>query len=921
MRPLKLRISAFGPYASETVLDFEKLGTSGLYLITGDTGAGKTTIFDAITFALYGEASGNNRDASMLRSKYANPETPTEVELTFSYAGKQYTVCRNPDYERPAKKGGGMTKQAADAMLQYPDGRVVTKVRDVTNSIHGILGIDRNQFSQIAMIAQGDFLKLLLADTRDRQKIFRDIFHTGYYEIFQNQLKEDAAVLDRSCEDARRSIEQYLCGTMAEEDDVLAMELQKAKEGKLPAAEAMELLEQLAQKDGEALTRTGNLLGDLDRQFADVNALLGKAEELERIGAAKKMAEEELLQKSANLRILEDQLNEAHRRQPEAEKLAADAAALEALFPDYDTRDRIYLEQGNTALQLQTENNALKTDSAKLEAYVQQMELRQTEQKALDGTSAQKEALLREKDRIETRGRQIAAVLKTLSTLEQLQDKLHAAQQNYLTVAAELECAQNHYDEIHRSFLSEQAGILAHELEPGIPCPVCGSTDHPHPALLSENAPHEEEVKQAEKAAKECRRKAEKASSEANSLRGEGEALRQELMRKSAELWPDLEEEELRTTAENERGSLLIRHKELTEAVAAEERKIQRRKELDELLPQMEKERLRFQEKLQACRDRITAYETQIRQNDRILEEYEKKLTFASRQDAEQECVRLREEQHRILEQLKRAEEAQRKEKTDMAALMGRISQMKQQLETAKQPDLTALREEHERLSAEKKEVRKKNDAILLRLNANNTALHSIREKGAELAETEKKLSWMRALSNTANGNISGKEKIMLETYVQMAYFDRIITKANTRFMVMSGGQYELTRRTVAENNRSQSGLELNVIDHYNGTERSVKTLSGGESFKASLSLALGLSDEIQSSAGGIRLDTMFVDEGFGSLDEESLQQAIKALNSLTESNRLVGIISHVSELKDRIERQIVVTKNKSGGSCIEIVV
>ena len=209
----------------------------------------------------------------------------------------------------------------------------------------------------------------------------------------------------------------------------------------------------------------------------------------------------------------------------------------------------------------------------------------------------------------------------------------------------------------------------------------------------------------------------------------------------------------------------------------------------------------------------------------------------------------------------------------------------------------------------------------ILRLNTNRAALQQIREKGMKLAEAEKRLSWVKSLSNTANGNVAGKEKIMLETYVQMTYFDRIIARANTRFMVMSGGQYELVRRAVADSYRSQSGLELNVIDHYNGTERSVKTLSGGESFKASLSLALGLSDEIQSSAGGIRLDTMFVDEGFGSLDEDSLQQAMKALSGLSESNRLVGIISHVSELKERIDKQIVVTKEKSGGSRISIVV
>lgn len=242
------------------------------------------------------------------------------------------------------------------------------------------------------------------------------------------------------------------------------------------------------------------------------------------------------------------------------------------------------------------------------------------------------------------------------------------------------------------------------------------------------------------------------------------------------------------------------------------------------------------------------------------------------------------------------------------------------QLKDAEEIDVDTEKKRQTELTTEKADLTKAITVISSRLDRNGEALKNIRKGSGRLTEVETKWTWVKALSNTANGNIGGKEKIMLETYVQMTYFDRILARANTRFMIMSGGQYELKRRIEAENNRSQSGLELDVIDHYNGTERSVKTLSGGESFKASLSLALGLSDEIQSSAGGIRLDTMFVDEGFGSLDDESLQQAMRALYGLTEGNRLVGIISHVSELKEKIDKQIVVTKEKSGGSRAEIV-
>ena len=249
MRPLKLKISAFGPYAGVTELNLEKLGENGIYLITGDTGAGKTTIFDAITFALFGEPSGDNRESSMLRSKYAEPDIPTEVELVFSNNGKEYTVKRNPEYERPAKKGDGMTAQKADACLTYPNGRVVTKPKDVSVAIREIVGIDRNQFSQIAMIAQGDFLKLLLAETKDRQKIFREIFKTGYYQILQDKLKSESGALSRKYDEAKLSVQQYINGILCDEDDVLSLEVEKAQAGNMMTADVIELIKILIKND------------------------------------------------------------------------------------------------------------------------------------------------------------------------------------------------------------------------------------------------------------------------------------------------------------------------------------------------------------------------------------------------------------------------------------------------------------------------------------------------------------------------------------------------------------------------------------------------------------------------------------------------------------------------------------------------
>lgn len=919
MRPLRLTMSAFGPYAGEERIDFEKLGRSGLYLITGDTGAGKTTIFDAITYALYGEASGNNRENSMLRSKYAAPETPTYVELVFSYAEREYVLRRNPDYERPAKRGGGVTRQTAEAELICPDGRRVTKTREVTAAVREILGVDRNQFSQIAMIAQGDFLRLLLAETKERQEIFREIFHTGYYQTFQEMLKEDVRKLLNDCESKRQGIRQYLGGIRCGEDDLCVEDVKKAREGTLPTEEALELLDRLVEKDAEELERVGDGLSSLDTALGMLNTQLGRAEELEKAEQALEKTKTDLEKAAEIMQTLDAELAGARARQPEADAISAKTAALEALLPEYDAREKILREYRNTGLQLQAENTALQTDSAAMELQVQRLEEMQAEQKTLETAGAAREALLREKDSAETRGKQITAVLKTMDTAEDLKADLENAQRKYLAAMEKFEAAQQRYDAMNRAFLSEQAGVLAQTLKTDMPCPVCGATEHPHPAQLTADAPTEAQLKQAKQEAERCRQSAEQESSKAGSLRGQEEATRRELLQKASELWPGLGTKELRSAAESERKKLRDRYAELNAAVAGEERKLRRKEDLERLLPQAEKERQRLQNSIHGCRERIAACQSKLQQWDTLLKQTEEKLPFPAKAEANTELTRLRSEQLQIREALSRAEEAQRQGKMTCTALEGRITQLREQLAVPEKPNRAALQTEFDRLSGERQELNRNHSELLVRLNANRSAVSGIRKQGAELAAAEKRLVWQKALSDTANGSVSGKERIMLETYVQTTYFDRIIDRANTRFFVMSGGQYELKRRSVADNLRSQSGLELDVIDHYNGTERSVKTLSGGESFKASLSLALGLADEIQSSAGGIQLDTMFVDEGFGSLDEESLEQAMTALKSLTESNRLVGIISHVSELKERIDRQIVVTKDRSGGSRTEI--
>jgi len=359
---------------------------------------------------------------------------------------------------------------------------------------------------------------------------------------------------------------------------------------------------------------------------------------------------------------------------------------------------------------------------------------------------------------------------------------------------------------------------------------------------------------------------------------------------------------------------------EVQNAIDEQQKKIDRRDEIDELLPKKNKERDDLINSISENDKTLSGNNATLKSLKARIDELVKKLKYESEKKAKEVKKALQGEQKKLEDAYKAADDAVKSQNEKIAGLNAAIKEAENTLADAKEIDEESIKAKQKELRSRNSEIEAKKKIINARKSANESAEKEIRAKSAEVLAVEAKWSWVKALSNTANGNISGKEKVMLETYIQMTYFDRIIARANTRFMVMSGGQYELKRRKEAENNRSQSGLELDVIDHYNGTERSVKTLSGGESFKASLSLALGLSDEIQSSAGGIKLDTMFVDEGFGSLDDESLDQAMRALQNLTEGNRLVGIISHVTELKERIDKQIVVTKEKSGGSRIDML-
>lgn len=920
MRPLKLTISGFGPYAGTQELDFSRLGTGGLYLITGDTGAGKTTIFDAITYALFGEASGDSRDASMLRSKYAAPGTPTYVELTFDYGGKSYQVKRSPEYTRAKTRGTGNTKQAATAELIYPDGNVVTKLKEVNTAIRDIIGLTRAQFSQIAMISQGDFRKLLQAGTEERQKIFRDIFRTKFYDLLQSKLKENVLAVGREKDEISRSIGQYMHSVTCKEDSVYSPDVEKARAGQLPMAEFQKVLEAILEEDTGAEKKLDSDLDAVEKELDAVKEQLTKAEACQK-------EKTELFGKQEQERALSTQLQEAKGAkdaakdtEPQQRELTNRLAQWELLLPKYD--DLNTLEAKLTTAKKDLADAMRKRETAQaLQAQLNvEIQSLKEEHSQLSSAEAQKERLSNQLGNASDRKEKFTKLLSEIKSFNAEQEKLNELQQAFQAALATSSRLLQIYNDKNTAFLREQAGMMASNLEEGNPCPVCGSIHHPVLAALSQDAPSEADVKHAKKKYEDADKETQLASQKASKQNGTVETAREALLKTVSDLLPGTSLEEASAAAKKEAAEIQSEINGLNKELAEIKEKIQRKQALEKQIPSKEEEYQKAvnaytdaDTKIKLCNGSIEALQTQA-------DELRSELPFPDKAAAKAQQEADREQLDKLKQAQAEANEKYSAYDKELTGVRSAIAQLGQQLADQPEWDTEALNEQKEALTLRKTELRNAHGNVSYRITANTGARDHIAVQASTLADLEQQYAWMKALSDTANGDVSGKQKIKLETYIQRAYFDQILMRANIRLQKMSGGQYDLKRRDTVDGYKSQSGLELDIVDHINASERSVNTLSGGESFLASLALALGLSDEVQMSTG-IRLDTLFVDEGFGSLDPEALNKAYNTLASLTEGNRLVGIISHVAELKERIDRQIVVSKKPSGGSTAEIIV
>lgn len=875
MKPIQLVLSAFGPYVERTVIDFSALGEEGLFLIAGDTGAGKTTIFDAISFALYGEASGGKekRKSKSFHSDYVSDQTETYVELTFRHRGETWWIRRNLEYQRPAKKKkDGMettTRQAADAQMRNEDtGEEILRMDDVNRRVRELLGLTQDQFAQTVMIAQGDFLKILTASSDDRKKLFRDLFHTNLYVDLQSRLQEK----NRACADEQKALEQVILsaeGKIDPEAEFAEREILLSYCGQIQHTDALcALLARLIEQEKAAQEQARAQ----KKEAADqIGALIAAVTEGERVN--RDFADWE--SKRARLAVLT-----AGQGEIDAQR-AALAAARRA--QQLETDEAL---MRRTRRDMDAQRAALSEAQAALEQAEKALPEAETRMKEAESRGGEIHALL-------AQAKQMEDCLPVLGEVERLKAALDTQKRELQRLTADSSRAQAAYIAAQNSYYLSQAGLLARELKAGQPCPVCGSTAHPCPAQITPETVTRQALEQAAKR----RETAEKAQSDAATrLAANRAALDEREDRLRA----------LKIEANETRQRLAARIDAAHQAAADRQRAIDEARSAYQAL---DKRKTAAQSAVDAAQKQLAALEEDLRAQTEAFGQ--KRMAHGFEDEA---SYRLAKRTNAEIERLDREIRNFDEQKRTLAA---QTHELEDKLSGRQRTDLAAL--QNRRAAALDRQAKAENaeKAMVRKLTLHESAEREIRQANAAIQKKRGKWQIIQELYTCCAGIAAGnpRAKLTFEAYVQQYYFRFVVAAANKRLTRLTDGMFTLRVMREAANRVSQSGLDLEVLDRSTGQARDVSTLSGGESFLASLALALGLSDAVQSQSGQIRMDAMFIDEGFGSLDENALRSSIDVLLELADGKRLIGIISHVQELEERIDKQIVVTKTPNGST------
>ena len=900
MKPTKLTMTAFGPFATTAEVDFTKFDGQGLFLVAGETGAGKTSIFDGICFALYGEASGENRDKEDLRSRHADKDVLTEVQLEFVDKDKNYKIVRQPKQLKPSKRTvSGYTESNASVKMYLPNGQILSKI-EAEEKILEIIGLNQKQFRQIVMIAQGDFQKLISEKTDARQSILRSIFKTDLYVKFTEKLKNKSENLD---------------GQKKVQDNLLRHWIESLNDENINRENVLDNLEDKIEKEKKATSKAKDQIAEMTKTLSE------KDKELDRLNNLKdkKKQYEQLV---GDLDKANSQIEKAEEKTKELTKLSGDydekekkATLLESNLSQYDKLDEIFNQKKSNddkVLRLSKEEKenieAIEKEEKLLNKYQEELKaLDNVEQKIIKKT----EEIVNQNNKVN----KLDELVKLSELIKKSEKDLLIKQEKYRKDKEEWSARKQEYETIHQNFLDEQAGILAEKLVENKPCPVCGSLNHPSPAKVKLVGLTERKVKDAKELAEKADEKMKKSSELASNS---NKLLEQQRLQYQSNLTENGLDEN------SQINEFFKQSNELLECFKSELNKFQddqsRKKDFATKVEQSNKKINDVKESLGEIQKQLSVAKNNASNYEKQLADIKLNLEFNDKKEALSKLNNLKSEVSKYKNDLEKCKSSLNDLEKNASSIKAQKELLAAELKKYNESDREKLVEMISIVQKQKEDLQNEYETVNRNLKNHQDMQKDVRNILKEIKLIEDKISVVKPLKETAFGNVNGKDKISLETYVQMHYFDRIIRRANIHFLKMSGGQYELIRKKESKGGNGKDGLELCVVDHYNGSIGNATSLSGGESFEASLSLALGLSEEIQASAGGIRMESMFIDEGFGTLDQGVLRKAVEVLNGLATGNKLVGVISHVEQLKENIDNQIVVTKI-GGNSKIDIIV
>ena len=926
MRPTKLTMSAFGPYGGTEVLDLTTFGETGIYLITGPTGSGKTSIFDAICFALYGYLSSKTREAALFQSDHREDERETSVELEFEIRGEPYTVRRKYKRRKERATGEYVFDSTQEVEIVMPDGSAMSGLKQVNLLIKELIGLDFDQFTKIVMLSQGEFKRFLEASSTERSKIFSSIFDTSLYRRITEGLKAERDSLKHAMEEQDHQLMALLQSADVPNDDPTAARFAaELARGALGASDALDVLADLIEADRVHEGDLRKQQTKIDDEIKQVSEMVGQAKQREKAAVELDKARASREREESALPGFEEAVRNQEELVPERNRLFSEKVIIEDGFSAYEDLEDERARLGKAKAELadaQKRHEDARSEYGKIQQKL-------ADNKAtIDANANASVELEKVRTSIErARDKQIAVhnAINDCAKHKTILGELASVKGESIQANGAFTSASTERQKLEIAYLNAQAGILAQGLVDGEPCPVCGSREHPDKVHLAEDAPTADRVDEARSLEEDARRRAyevaqlaakneetvrnssEKVLGAFASLGGDCEGLgANEMLDLQACEHIEEQLDALSRSVKAERAGLNGSQRRFEAASQAHDAAISARDEL-------EKEQAGIRAAGEQASQDAARLDADVKHLEASVASKAAKLSYPSIDAARTAAADL----GRKVDEM---DKARVRAISDRDECLRRIDMAKaaieaneEQLKGRELPPVAELELQVGDLATQQKKLNRDIQDISNRLSRNTSARDEAKKRLVSLGGIESKLEVVDLLAGTALGSVKGSDRIPLETYVQAVFFDQMLEFANQRLAGMSGGRYLLVRHTGESRGGGYKGLDLDVLDNDTGQARSANTLSGGESFIASLSLALGLSDVTQGYAGGIDLECMFIDEGFGSLDEDALDLALDTLAQIGAEDKLVGIISHVEELKRVIPRKIIISKSRSG--------